>query len=321
MSMATFAPHTTHHLWDNIGTAAPNTISSSSSSSSSSSNGSISTLDDLEHIQQLEMHGFPTRPGPDDWKFALDGIRQEMYSTTGAGLPSPANYFERIMRAAVIPDAIKADVSMSDDISAYRKARSERLVMRLFHCMGYDKSNVMCLSPGVYVHNKWQQDYSNATLDDIVFGNLQFTPFSYTFGARYTDAYGYASDIVIRGNLPVWVQSLFLAECVRQNQPVRAGDTRSGLFTFAPAVAVQFQSLQQQSSVNPELALAYERIALELVEPDMLLTTTQTLEEEESIWNERVIEKMLICNIPDSMAQILTEMATAWASSQGFPML
>lgn len=295
------------------------------------------------------MLGLPTRPGPDDWKFALDGIRQEMYSTTGAGLPSPANYFERIMRAAVIPDAIKADVSMSDDISAYRKARSERLVMRLFHCMGYDKSNVMCLSPGVYVHNKWQPgklrkegggkigrsaewdtdkdsalDYTNATLDDIVFGNLQFTPFSYTFGARYTDAYGYASDIIIRGNLPLWVQSLFLAECVRQNQPIRAGDTRSGLFTFAPAVAVQFQSLrslQQPSNVNPELALAYERIALELVEPDMLLSTTQTLEEEESIWNERVIEKMLICDIPDSMAQILTEMATAWASSQGFPML
>lgn len=155
-----------------------------------------------------------------------------------------------------------------------------------------------------------------------MFGNLQFTPFSYTFGARYTDAYGYASDIIIRGNLPLWVQSLFLAECVRQNQPIRAGDTRSGLFTFAPAVAVQFQSLQSlQQKVNPELALAYERIALELVEPDMLLSTTQTLEEEESIWNERVIEKMLICDIPDSMAQILTEMATAWASSQGFPML
>lgn len=168
MSMATFAPNTHHHHWDGFGTTttttAPTTINnsnssssfSSSSSSSSSSNGSISTLDDLEHINQLEMLGLPTRPGPDDWKFALDGIRQEMYSTTGAGLPSPANYFERIMRAAVIPDAIKADVSMSDDISAYRKARSERLVMRLFHCMGYDKSNVMCLSPGVYVHNKWQ---------------------------------------------------------------------------------------------------------------------------------------------------------------------
>lgn len=98
--------------------------------------------------------------------------------------------------------------------------------------------------------------------------------------------------------------------------PIRANETRAGLFPFAPEVIVTFRPMTMSDyDADPELTLCYERFAMELSEPDMLFG------EDEETWAERkqrVLQKMLYCEISDDLAQSLTDRATAWATAQGY---
>ncbi|KAI8148264.1 hypothetical protein BJV82DRAFT_591439 [Fennellomyces sp. T-0311] len=331
MSAATFTP------WSSSSWS-PDTASTQFSDNYTVS--SHSTLND-----DPEMAG---GPGTDDWKYALNQIRQQMYSTTGVGVPSPARFFEQ---KNLLPprgaDCLGRDIRIREvnlntsvsDIGTYRQHRSDNLVMRMLHCHhnNLDRSAVIPLGKGMYIHTQWQSKspaylppspQSSDSDFERILSSLQppyqpstFVPHSYTFGVRYTDAYGYASDVLIRGRLPLWCQTLFLSECVKQ-MPIRANETRTGLFVFAPEVAVTFQSLANSpltEELNPEATLDYERLAMELSEPELLFVEGSP--DLETKWEERkqkVIQRMVYCDIPDDMAQVLTDIATAWACGQGF---
>lgn len=148
-----------------------------------------------------------------------------------------------------------------------------------------------------------------------------FIPYSYTFGARYTNPYNNASDLVIRGKLPLWCQTLFLSNCIKQTEPVQAHVSRSGLFPFAPQVTVTFKPLIQDEtdSIVPELTVLYERFTMEDMD-DAFIFPELTDEELELTWPERkkqVYQRILVCDIPDDLAKILSDMATIWAASKG----
>ncbi|KAI9319843.1 hypothetical protein BX666DRAFT_2024896 [Dichotomocladium elegans] len=293
---------------------------SPSSSTVSSSNFSINTPYSTVssplsyHHQQID-DSF--RPSSEEWRFALGCIKQQMYNSTGAGLPCPGSF---MARNHPLPENDKGylDISTGDDISGYRQVRSERLVRYMFRCMdvNIDISSIINLGKGVYIHHVAQAPVEfGDPFDDLLNQIMQtaFVPYSYSLGARYTDALGYTSDIVIRGNMPAWVQSLFLTECFRQETPIRPGDSRRGLFTFAPSIAVEFKTLDshpQQYIINPELTLIYEKVALDLTDPDALYS-------EGALQKSAILKRVLVCDIPDELAQVLTELAAAWASSQG----
>ncbi|KAI9264879.1 hypothetical protein BDA99DRAFT_507165 [Phascolomyces articulosus] len=307
------------------------------------------------------MCGGAQGPGSEDWKQALFHVRNLMYSTTSVGVPSPAIYFEQMnLLPARGASCLGRDIAIREvnlntsvsDISTYRQQRSDNIVYRMFHCRQFnvDKSTIIPLGKGMYIRTEWQQQlqqqslfassmpspqspYSNqqAPLDEFekLLYSLQlptqqntFVPFSYTFGVRFTDALGYASDILIRGRLPLWCQTLFLSECVKQ-MPIRPNETRTGLFVFAPEVAVTFQSLANANTVDnplsPELTLAYERLAMEMSDPELLFADdSPDLETEWEDRKQKVIQRMVYVDIPDDLAQVLTDMATAWACAQGF---
>lgn len=148
-----------------------------------------------------------------------------------------------------------------------------------------------------------------------------FIPYSYTFGARYTNPYGDANDIVIRGKLPLWCQTLFLSTCLKQTaDPIRPHVPRAGLFPFAPHVAVTFKklSLEDTSTIMPELTILYERLTMDHI--DSFAFLEQYGEGYECQWSERkreVLENILVCDLPDEVAKLLSDMATVWAASQG----
>jgi hypothetical protein len=150
-----------------------------------------------------------------------------------------------------------------------------------------------------------------------------FVPYSYTFGSRYTNPFDGTSDLMIRGKLPLWCQTLFLSECIKQGEPIRANEPRSGLFPFAPHITVTFRSLADSYSAHdftayPEMTVLYERFTMENIDPYALPEGCGALHEDQ--WPERkkeVLEGMLLCDIPDSLAALLDDMATVWAASQG----
>lgn len=147
-----------------------------------------------------------------------------------------------------------------------------------------------------------------------------FIPYSYTFGARYTNPYNNASDIVIRGKIPLWCQTLFLSVCLKQTEPVQPNVPILGLFPFAPQVAVTFTPLIQDetTSIMPELTVLYERFTMEHV--DEFSYPEISDQEFESNWPQRkkqIYQNILVCDIPDHLAKILNDMATIWAASQG----
>jgi hypothetical protein len=148
-----------------------------------------------------------------------------------------------------------------------------------------------------------------------------FIPYSYTFGARYTNPYGGANDIVIRGKLPLWCQTLFLSTCLKQTaDPIRLHVPRVGLFPFAPQVAVTFKTLTLEDAniIMPELTILYERFTMEHIDP--FAFPEQCGEEYERQWPERkreVLENILVCDLPDELSKLLSDMATVWAASQG----
>ncbi|KAL7319144.1 hypothetical protein PS15m_002313 [Mucor circinelloides] len=249
------------------------------------------------------------------------------------------------------------DPMCATDPLTYRRHRSENLLLRMIHCRNLDLNQIslMRLSKGVFVHQKWQssvpqasptlsciQDtmanecidtHDEAPIDTFQFGNAchminnltsscyeMFIPYSYTFGARYTNPYNNGSDLVIRGKLPLWCQTLFLSNCIKQTEPVQAHVPRSGLFPFAPQITVTFKPLIQDEtdSIMPELTVLYERFTME--DMDAFSFPELTDEELELTWPERkkqVFQRILVCDIPDDLAKILSDMATIWAASKG----
>ncbi|KAI9322679.1 hypothetical protein BX666DRAFT_1897446 [Dichotomocladium elegans] len=271
---------------------------------------------------------------PSDWKSAFDEIRRQMYSTTSVLLPTMSMYLSHALddshrnESCADLNYLACDTPSTDgsphpasDITSFRQLRSENLITRIVNnpSLNIDKSTIMRLGQGVCIHTKWQPTTvyrrQSGGFYDMIQGPTSFVPCSYTFGARYTDAYGNSSDVLIRGHIPLWCQTMFLSEAVNQ-MPIRAGESKAGLFIFAPNVTVPFQSLASiysaENEPNPELTMSYERLAMELSEPEML--------SDESGWESRkqqVLERMLVCDVPDHLAQILTDMAQAWANEQG----
>ncbi|KAI7860476.1 hypothetical protein BDC45DRAFT_494513 [Circinella umbellata] len=355
MSAATFTPWSSN--WSTSTESSPPqfyndnlTISSHASLSDDELfTNNINNTDNLCNAQGL---------GSEDWKQALFHVRNLMYSSTSVGVPSPAIYFEQMnllpprgascLGRDIAIREVNLNTSVSD-ISTYRQQRSDNLVLRMFHCQltNLDKSTIIPLGKGMYIRTEWQsktpqpqsmfnmplpQSMHHQPVDEFekLLYSLQlpiqqqntFVPYSYTFGVRFTDALGYASDILIRGRLPLWCQTLFLSECVKQIPAIRPNETHTGLFVFAPEVAVTFQSLANapmSNELSPELTLRYERIAMELSDPELLFEDdSPDLEMEWEDRKQRVIQRMVYCDIPDDLAQVLTDMATAWACGQGF---
>ncbi|KAI9490795.1 hypothetical protein BDB00DRAFT_836177 [Zychaea mexicana] len=344
MSAATFTPWSSTSWSSDSSSAQFHNDNFTFSSSYSSTSNSSTSDDDMTADDQC--HGLDS----EDWKKALLHVRQQMYSTTSVAVPSPAIYFEQMN---LLPprgaDCLGRDIAIREvnlntsvsDIGTYRQHRSDNLVFRMFHCNHFelDKSTIIPLGKGMYIRTEWQssqplqptfmpspQSQSADEFERLLY-SLQlpiqqntFVPYCYTFGVRFADALGYASDVLIRGRLPLWCQTLFLSECAKQ-MPIRPNETRTGLFVFAPEVAVTFQSLANApltEELSPELTLCYERLAMELSDPELLFADgSPDLETEWEDRKQRVIQRMVYCDIPDDMAQVLTDMATAWACAQG----
>lgn len=287
---------------------------SSFSSGSSTSSGSDDTFD------------FDNLPSPtsSDWRWALSQIREQMFTSTSMRVPSPAKYIATRLNVGVKEDTMFQhflqdknlqefnNAASTADLQTYRQHRSENIFLRLMFCrqldLNVDRSSLTRLGNGVFIQTKWLS--SPQQMDDV-YSMLMFpeqvmhaTPYSYTFGARYTDPYGSARDIVVRGNIPLWCQTIFLAECVRQKLGT-VQRQRTGLFCFAPEIAVDLTSLPVDTPCRPELTIAHERIAMELSELDELR-------------DEKVLSTMLFCDIPDDLAQVISSLATTWAIGQGY---
>ncbi|KAI8967809.1 hypothetical protein BDF20DRAFT_899406 [Mycotypha africana] len=157
-------------------------------------------------------------------------------------------------------------------------------------------------------------------------------PYSYTFGVRYTNPYTDAKDMAVRGRLPLWIQTLFLSECVRQQETqqlvIQPHTPYAGLFPFAPSITVTFQPVlataaaaegETVSWIEPELLLAYEKITMDHLDAriDLFDHDRQPEQQQERKHRKRVLSNMLICLIPDSLCQPLTDLAHLWAASQG----
>ncbi|KAF7721699.1 hypothetical protein EC973_004288 [Apophysomyces ossiformis] len=250
------------------------------------------------------------------------------------------------------------ELFLIQDIFSFRQLRSENLLHRMLHCFGMqNKSSIVRLSKGVFVQQKWQPESPRpsptlssianssifsmddlAPIDTFQFDGLSFVPqsvaspasmmntfvpYCYTFGIRYTNPYGNANDVLVRGNVPLWIQTLFLSNCAN-NMPIRPNETRTGLIPFAPEVAVTFRTLADcyGEEPYPELTVTYERFAMELSEPEMYLSEYDA-DNSGRTWAERkrqVLEQMLYWEIPDGLADMLTNLGSMWAANQGFLM-
>ncbi|KAI9482997.1 MAG: hypothetical protein EXX96DRAFT_556453 [Benjaminiella poitrasii] len=250
------------------------------------------------------------------------------------------------------------DPFASSEPLVYRKQRSENLVLRMIHCKHMDMNQIslMRLSKGVFVHQKWkpcpfqasptlsaiEETLNNESIDSqaeapvntFQFNNVlcmsngftsssyeTFIPYSYTFGASYTNPYKQVRDLVVRGKIPLWCQTLFLSTCLKQDEPILPYVTITGLFIFAPQVAVTFKPLieDETNAIKPELALVYERFTLEHTGPPSSINLEE-YEHFDTDWPDRkkeVLKNMLVCNIPDDLAEALHDAATVWAASQG----
>ncbi|ORX59676.1 hypothetical protein DM01DRAFT_1333138, partial [Hesseltinella vesiculosa] len=239
-----------------------------------------------------------------------------------------------------------------NDVFVYRQLRAENILYRMLNCcvakVDVDPTSLMRITKGVFVANKLHSnashspplpsldlnDMSDLSLDDTAavdtfhFGNMQqfmlqsrlhqqmevndFLPFSYTFGARFTNPYQ-SRDVMIRGGrLPTWCQTLFLNECL-QRMPLETGVEYDGLFPFAPHVTVSFDALSTFAKANrcqdtyPDLLMSFEKYAMELTEPEIILADSWSAQQ------EQIMEHILVCDIPQQAVPILTQLATLWA--------
>ncbi|KAI7907736.1 uncharacterized protein BX663DRAFT_539174 [Cokeromyces recurvatus] len=274
----------------------------------------------------------------DCWKYTVNQMHQQIFNSTSIVFPSPEKYFlKKAKEERKLDKSFSAfncgynDFCFSDPL-IYRRQRSENLVFRMIHCKIIDmkRVSIMRLSQGVFVHHKWQPEPSQSSLtvadmknkafnthifdiqaeapmntyqcDHVIDippnNNLNscyeaFIPYSYTFGAKYTNPYG------------------------QQSEPILPYVSIKGLFPFAPHIAVAFKSFTEDeiNPIVPEIGLVYEHFTYEYNHFEL-----EECEHVDVHWPERkkeVLKNMLVCDLPDNLAEILTDMAVVWAASQG----
>ncbi|KAI8331450.1 hypothetical protein EDC96DRAFT_429293, partial [Choanephora cucurbitarum] len=242
------------------------------------------------------------------------------------------------------------------DIFAYRRSRSEHLLFRLMHHMKRKDTNRTCvrISKGVFLVQQWDVsetlpmdvDYADSsdssTINTFSFNGLyqemiyqtqhnqqtteddDFVPYTHTLGIRFTNPYQEMRDILVLGNIPLWCQTLLVTECMR-HLPIQHGQTVYDLLPFAKEMGFQFQKLphierlvhqKMRQEPYPEMIVIFERFAMELVHPRMMLEDTDV---NGVSWEEKyksILDALLYCEIPRAQAAIITKLANAWAASQ-----
>lgn len=163
-------------------------------------------------------------------------------------------------------------------------------------------------------HNTMSQMMTNNNLTTQCYD--MFIPYTYTFGARYTNPYGDSHDLIIRGRLPLWCQTLFLSNCLKQTDAIKPNETRLGLFPFAPHIPITFKHFDPDNNdnVKPELNLTYERITMEHLDPFALPDMDDTQWQEKK---QEILRNILICDLPDDVAKVIEDLSIIWAASQG----
>lgn len=253
---------------------------------------------------------------------------------------------------SVANNRFNSDPFYTADAFKYRQFRSENLLLRMMQLESI-KMNLLTLirlSKGVFIHQKWQssqphssptmsaiEDYSSinygstyeAPIDTFQHDNMYqmmhtsltdscydiFTPYSYTLGARYTNPYK-SKDIIIRGKIPLWCQTSFLAECMKIDN-VEAYKAYSGLFVFAPRITVTFrplltydENMYDQCMVLPELLLIYEKFTMEHIDlncPEEIDYSCQW-----TLQKKTILQNVFICDISDELAKMLSQMSSLW---------
>lgn len=253
--------------------------------------------------------------------------------------------------------SFNADSFAAKDIFMYRQLRSEHILIRMANNLYANELSYTFsrLSRGIFLVQKYQQgepvrfpthsslDVSEVTLsiDSFTFKTLfndmkqqtvahssrahhttiegqRFVPFTYTLGVRYTNPYEGSSDIVVRGNIPLWCQTLFITECLRQ-LPILPDTIHRSLLPFLKNMPFRFTKFNNRDAY-PEMAVIYERFALELCDPRLLW---QNNDDQGNTWNHaehQILNTIVLCDISDEQAELITIVATEWAMSQNITM-
>lgn len=276
------------------------------------------------------------RPDSLHWQYAVNRLTQDLFSSTGVGLPSPHNYLAhweggsslsssagcRIHRVSY---AFNSDPFASQDVFSYRSERSEHILFRLTHCLIGLPVNVLRLDQGVFAvqpssttqeqGNNHKEGYSITHWIRHLEGPTPLIPYSYTMGVRYTNLK--RGDVMVRGAIPLWCQSLLLCECYRAWPPIKPGDTRCGLLPFAPHLPLTFMAISDKTDKidDPELLLWYERFAMDTSDHEFY---GQKIEDspEWQMARLEILENAVLCNISSDDAQAITSMAMAWSNQQ-----
>lgn len=112
----------------------------------------------------------------EDWQYALSRVREAIYTSTGAGIPSPVEYY--IMKNKALTSTPLGKTVLKEqylhrfngvydlsDLSVYRRMRSENLFLRMINCggVGVDRSTLLRLGNGVFVQTKWEPSTPRAS--------------------------------------------------------------------------------------------------------------------------------------------------------------
>lgn len=309
----------------------------------------------------------------DHWRFALSSVRKSIFNSSSCAVSSPSihliAYEKEIQKTRngsehPLPNSFmgclnasfynfNSEPLSSEDIFAYRRSRSEHLIIRLLQNFAKHASNhsFVRLSAGIFLVQKYEagesefpspRTISNALdffghddtpIDTFSFNDLfndmvqqtilpkqqqnTFLPCTYTLGVRYTNPYNNMRDVLVRGNIPLWCQTLFITECMRL-LPIQQGTTRKGILPFAKDIEFKFGALQVDDPY-PDLLIMFERFAMELSDPHLMFEIPS---QEASLWKTiqiNILDSVLYCEIPDDTAIIITKLADEWATSQGIP--
>ncbi|KAG2190790.1 hypothetical protein INT46_007652 [Mucor plumbeus] len=148
-----------------------------------------------------------------------------------------------------------------------------------------------------------------------------FIPYTHTLGIRYTNPYNYMRDILVRGNIPLWCQTLFITECLRL-LPIAPGTVVHGILPFAKDIGFHFQTVpivknNKFKEPYPEIAVMYERFAMELSDPQMMLENRDVYGKTWEDVQNKILAGVLYCEIPDHTATMITSLSIEWAKTQG----
>ncbi|KAG0746953.1 hypothetical protein G6F23_003152 [Rhizopus arrhizus] len=270
-----------------------------------------------------------------------------MFNTTGASYPSVESLLIKESLSDKKEKQLKdyiyhVNAYKGSDLLMYRQQRSEQLLMRMIFHKKLDLSqlSVMRFSKGVFAHEVWNTQASidllctdniasqstfhpnepvalEALTGSLYFNNLHqthhsshetFVPYSYTFGVRYTSSYNDRYDLIVRGRLSTWLLTFVLFNAL-ERPIVEPHVPLSGLFPFAPDIAVVFKPLDTQVTAVPHLTLLYEQYTMEHDDPYSL--------PDNSIPPKQPIPNILICDIPDYVAESLKKAEKAWTTHQG----